>query len=374
MLDHETVSGYPNGVYRQRYEALDALRGICACMVAVMHLPTPGLLYRSMHNGYLFVDFFFVLSGFVIAASYGDKLAQGFSVGRFMFLRLGRVYPLHLAMLLAFAAFEIVTRKPLEGDYSMAGLISSLLLLQIFVGPDGATWNRPSWSIAAEVWTYLLFGLVARYARPVLVPACAGIIFTALMFLPADRHLNFLHDWALLRCLLGFSLGVLAHGARGYLAGRTIPHATLLETGIAALAAIMMAMQGALTMAIPFVFALAVLVFSFESGAVSRLLKTGPLLFLGTLSYSIYMVHLFVMYRTVNALSAAQHFTGLGVTRMVDGQAQVGGSPLFGDAVSLTFLLAVVGVAWCTYRLIELPGQRWSRKYGARREEAVTAF
>ena len=54
-----------------------------------------------LRNGGLFVDFFFVLSGFVIAATYGDRLAQGFSLLRYAVLRLGRVWPLHIVMVLA---------------------------------------------------------------------------------------------------------------------------------------------------------------------------------------------------------------------------------------------------------------------------------
>lgn len=55
-----------------------------------------------MRNAYLFVDFFFVLSGFVIASTYQERIAGGFSVWRFMLLRLGRLYPLHIAVLVAF--------------------------------------------------------------------------------------------------------------------------------------------------------------------------------------------------------------------------------------------------------------------------------
>jgi peptidoglycan/LPS O-acetylase OafA/YrhL len=79
----------------KRFAALDSWRGLAACLVALHHLS------RSMDshvnalglipNSYLFVDFFFVLSGFVIAANYEQRLAEGFSVWRFALLRFGRL-------------------------------------------------------------------------------------------------------------------------------------------------------------------------------------------------------------------------------------------------------------------------------------------
>ena len=90
--------------------ALDAWRGIAALIVALFHFATPAAISQStfLRNSWLFVDFFFVLSGFVIAANYRGRLAQGFGIERFMLLRLGRLYPLHILMLAAFIATELL--------------------------------------------------------------------------------------------------------------------------------------------------------------------------------------------------------------------------------------------------------------------------
>ena len=74
------------------YAALDSWRGVCACMVALAHVHTVGLAanWPFIKHSYLFVDFFFVLSGFIIFENYFDRLKQGFSLTRFMFLRFGR--------------------------------------------------------------------------------------------------------------------------------------------------------------------------------------------------------------------------------------------------------------------------------------------
>jgi len=141
-------SGSPNA--GQRFEVLDSLRGVCATMVVLYHLRTPGFIANSplVFRSSRFVDFFFVLSGFVIAASYGDRLSRGFSIRKFMALRLGRVYPLHIFMLAVFLLFELTfasgilgkaDRVPFNAEYSIPSLIENAFLVQTFLGPDGAT-------------------------------------------------------------------------------------------------------------------------------------------------------------------------------------------------------------------------------------------
>src|SRR5258708_2731325 len=138
---------------QQRFVALDSLRGICAIIVAIYHFSTVSYLADMpfIKNGFLFVDFFFVLSGFVIASSYGDKLRSGFSIPQFMFLRLGRLYPLPIFVLLLYLPIAMT------GGYSWSSFWVTALLLQAFSHGGLGNWNPPSWSISAEVWTYLAF-------------------------------------------------------------------------------------------------------------------------------------------------------------------------------------------------------------------------
>ena len=93
-----------------RFEALDAWRGVCALLVAMFHLQAYSHIYdwSLVRHSFLFVDFFFVLSGFVIAGSYRAKLLGGFSIWHFMLLRFGRLYPLHLAILAIFIGIELL--------------------------------------------------------------------------------------------------------------------------------------------------------------------------------------------------------------------------------------------------------------------------
>jgi len=128
----------------ERFEALDSLRGIFACMVVFHHMAsTSWLTNRGIFlNGWLGVDYFFVLSGFVIAASYMAKLKEGYPVGKFMALRAGRLLPLHYVVLGLWLSFEIVSalspygglslRQPFTGSRSPGQFFASLLFIQPF--------------------------------------------------------------------------------------------------------------------------------------------------------------------------------------------------------------------------------------------------
>jgi len=357
---------------------LDSLRGVCACMVVLLHFTTQGHISALpvVRNGFLFVDFFFVLSGFVIGSSYGQRLAEGYSIKHFIWLRLGRVYPLHFFVLMVFLGFEITfalfmndmaDRKPFEGIYSPTILSYSFLLVQIFVGPDATPWNGPSWSIAAEVWTYLIFGFLLRYVFRFAIPICLAIIVVASIVLSqlTDRYIAVFHDGALLRCIFGFSFGIIGWRLADWVGrlrfGRWGDHVVELAVALGVVVFVWFAGAGPLSLAAPLMFFLAVLVFSREAGVVSRLLKCAPFILVGALSYSIYMIHGFLLYRFVNGLSLVERFTALDLVQSADGHNSVGGGALFGDMMSILFLAIVICASWFSYRFIELPGQRFVR-------------
>jgi len=364
---------------KHRYVALDSLRGVCACMVVLLHFKTQSHLnyVPVVGNGFMFVDFFFVLSGFVIGSSYGTRLAEGFPIRRFMWLRLGRIYPLHFFVLMVFLAFELFfllvmpdggSRHPFTGQTSLESLGYSLLLVQIFFGPDAA-WNPPSWSIAAEIWTYLIFAILLRYAFRWLMPLCIAIALLAPLAISqvSDRNINVFHEGALLRCMFGFSLGIIGWRLADRVARLELSRRASDLIELAVVAAIILlvsvAKMGPLSLTVPFLFFAAVLVFSREGGLISRLLLRPPFVLLGTLSYSIYMVHWFLRFRFINGLSLVEELTGLDVVHSVGGGNNVGGGALFSDAMVLLFLGLVIACSWLTYRYIELPGQRFVRRW-----------
>jgi peptidoglycan/LPS O-acetylase OafA/YrhL len=148
-----------------RFVALDSWRGIAACLVALFHLDAYSHMYGVpfLRNSWLFVDFFFVLSGFVIAADYQQRLLDGFGVGRFLVLRLGRLYPLHFAMLALFVGWDVLRAAPRILSPTLAPvalfstpqdapntILANLLLAQSLHVYDFLTWNLASWSISTD--------------------------------------------------------------------------------------------------------------------------------------------------------------------------------------------------------------------------------
>ncbi|QQV78735.1 acyltransferase [Sphingomonas aliaeris] len=368
---------------RHRFGVLDSLRGVCACMVVIYHFQTSGYVSNTalIQNSFLFVDFFFVLSGFVIAASYGDKLANAFSIKRFMLLRLGRIYPLHFVVLLVWVAFEIfvlwVPRPSGEiaftGNYQVKALVAHLFLVQPFFGEDLVSWNGLAWSIAVELWAYLIFAFGFRFLGKWIVPFAIVLAISCTIYLPfvTDRYLNVFHHGAFARCLIGFSLGVVM-----FYAYRRFPFdprrstATVLEIAAVVGTATMIAFAGAgpFSLLVPPLFAIVIIIFAQQSGLVSNFMLLSFPQFLGKISYSIYMVHMFIVYRAYNMFAAIQNRTGdKDILQKVHGKQTVGATPLMGDAFTLGMLAVVIIVAYISYSLVEAPANEWTRRKLLRR-------
>lgn len=314
-----------------------------------------------MRGSWLFVDFFFVLSGFVIAHAYRERLATGFPSARFMALRFGRIYPLHAFMLLVYLVAVLVSGMGFEAQRTPGQLVQNFLLLNS-LGAAENSWNAPSWSIAAEFWAYLVFALLvlafrSRAAIGFGLMSVAGLA-VLLVFAPAELGTTF--EYGLFRCFYGFGLGALIYE----LSGRWRWSGTFAELAVAILTILLVAFaSGAATFLAPLLFAVVVLVFAEARGAISRLLRVPVMLRLGTLSYSIYMVHSFVQGRIHDGLEWLGPRIGIVMTRQdaVFGDVLVM-SPLASDLMSLTMLALVVSAASLTYRFVEQPGRRWTRR------------
>jgi len=109
---------------RQHYLTLDALRGIAALAVMIYHQQRAAV----MGHGYLAVDFFFILSGFVIAKAYERKLLSDMSFARFALVRIARLYPLLIAATLVASAYMAMTSIRSSGDLGWLALLPAALL------------------------------------------------------------------------------------------------------------------------------------------------------------------------------------------------------------------------------------------------------
>lgn len=357
----------------QRFRSLDALRGICALMVAALHFGARGYVSGSklVEHSYLFVDYFFVLSGFVIAFSYGDRIAdKRISVGRFMGLRMGRIYPLHLAMMAAYFIVELIlsakgsafasvtSRHAFSGPRSISALADNVLLLQSFGTTPFLTWNSPSWSIAAEMWCYLLTALVCFAFPRSRLAIFAGLSLAALIGLAlSSESLNLTYELGFVRCLYGFSIGMLAfaHFRRLSTFGGTA--AELACVGL--IIAFVTFAEGAWTFAAPIVFAIAIMCFARKRGAVSTILARPTFQLLGLVSYSIYMIHAFFEARFLQVLELVAPAMAVTTPEVF---ILVRSSGMLGDLLTIAMLTALVGCAYVSYRLVEKPGNMWARR------------
>lgn len=365
------------GPEKHRFAALDSWRGVAALAVVFHHVNgTAPFLNTLLHGNLSFaVDFFFVLSGFVLAASYGDRIASGFSLLRYGVLRWGRVWPLHAfvvavlflleAGLAIFGTGGVLTgRAAFTDGRDPATLPITLLLLQSWVWPERALWDVQAWSLSIEIGLYLLAALLWRWLgeRANWLGAAVAVMALILLNLP--------QDWAasMLRGLAGFGLGMGAwavHVRIGKIAHSPVA-ASLVELALVGLLLFLLCGIWPFHVLDP-LFAVIVLVFAREQGVVSRLLLTAPLRWLGVLSYGLYMVHGLVIGRMFDVLAWLQLRSGEAwVSAHLGGLDMLLLSPLPALAVCLAMLAASLAAAWLAWRFIEWPARAWSRRLAER--------
>jgi peptidoglycan/LPS O-acetylase OafA/YrhL len=350
-----------------RFEGLDALRGVCALLVVFYHYQNGNVISELafVRGGYMFVDFFFVLSGFVICWNYADRLTSWAATGDFMVRRFFRLFPLHLLVVMLYLALELALMSRQPAGTAMGAvsgrtaddLVRTLLMSNSF-GMDHQTgWNMPSWSISAEWWTYGVFGLIvlAFPARGQMRLALAGLAGLGLGVLLVNHgSLRVMADHGLFRCFYGFGLGAMLA-----LWWPTLgPRVQQLGAWPLAVAEILLPLVivwfvgsfrlSPVSFLAPLLFVLAIIVFAQGRGPVSRLLHTPLLLRAGLLSYSIYMIHHFIMGRLRNLTDALERRLGFDIEAV----------PFHAEIMMAVVLLLVWFAAGLTWRFVERPGQR----------------
>ena len=179
---------------KPRYEILDGLRGVAALMVVAFHLLetySKGPSEQIINHGYLAVDFFLVLSGFVIGYAYDDRWGK-MSIGTFFKRRLTRLHPMVVAgtligaALFFFAGTAFPKTLEVEGWKFALCLVMGLLMIPCGMGLDIRGWgetnsfNGPNWSLTYEYIANVLYAFIFRYlpkvALAVLCAVCA--VFT----------------------------------------------------------------------------------------------------------------------------------------------------------------------------------------------------
>jgi peptidoglycan/LPS O-acetylase OafA/YrhL len=361
----------------EHFRVLDSLRGLCAIIVVLYHFPVKSHLASLgfVRGGYMFVDFFFVLSGFVIAYSYAHRITDRDSLMSFMTRRFFRLWPLHLFIISLYLFVEMLN-KPIGAELgaisgrTLPDLWRSVTLTSSFGMDHHSAWNVPSWSISAEWWTYLLFGLLVLTLQRTLWSGLVALVVVSLGILVATHDaINITFDLGLVRCLVGFGLGALLalrwSSVKARLQAVGEHRVALLEIALV-LVIIGFVSTARLTpwsFLAPFLFTVAVAVFALEAGPVSQLMRQRLFIQAGLLSYSIYMMHQLVMGRMRNAADLGE---SLGLRLDATNAWQM-------DALTLAMLVLVWLAAAFTYRFIEVPGQAIGAGVVARMRRAQTA-
>ncbi len=349
---------------------LTSLRGIAAIYVFIHHLlanllPVLGNKVSSstqlILNGYLWVDFFFILSGFLLAILYQQRFSeQTMTVRSFLIRRLARIYPLHLAVLFLFIIYQLMqlfwgNGPAFTGQYTLIDLLRNIFLLQAMQLHHTFTpWNSPSWSISAEWCAYLLFPVLVTMLYK--IRNLGGLLsfwtisFASLFLIEAQtRHqLDLTGYLGVARCVLEFSMGiVLSNGmynsrfCQKWLVNSTAQLACCLALLVT------LHMDGLDVLSIMFmVFIIA----SISSGnsRFTRTLSHSWLVYLGKISYSIYMVHWLIL---ISVKLVGKQFFDVNI-KHIDSLSSI-------TFISLTCFILVLIASVISYHIVEEPLRKW---------------
>ncbi len=342
---------------------LTSLRGIAAMAVVMQHFSATAqehcrvTIPSLVPHGYIAVDLFFALSGFIMSYTYAAAFETA-GLRRFpdfLARRVARVVPLNLAVLAGLAVAGSVSVALLgrniffsSADPAYDFATNALMLQGLGIG---ANLNGPSWSISTEFMAYLAFPLFIaaafgrRAAALLLLAASAAAVCSIALQHPRLGLDTGTPAAALLRCFAEFAMGMVA-----YRVSRNGQAAALLgRDGVAfGLAASCLGAM-ALRVDLPAVLLFPVLIASLACNRrrMAAAMSTRLPHFLGVVSYSLYLIH--SPFRPLELMALrALHPLPLGAAGAL--------------AFALAGSLSVVPFAWVSYQLIEQPGRRFAQR------------
>ena len=285
---------------------LDALRIIAACAVVILHYSdyvkgesAGRFIHEHTQHFNLFVDLFFVISGFAIASQYLGRVGDMRSTGRFLWRRLARIYPLHLATLVFYLAVAAAIHGNLANTansarYPLSDLPAQLLLLHALIG-DRLTFNFPSWSLSAEMFCYVIFPLLAMivaHRRNLLLPLLVVLIAANSLFAVATGTgpwASWINHGGVFRAFPAFILGAACSVYRDQITRWSIPPAVLTIT-LAGFTLLGWSISE--TMALGWIYVIAVIAIHCDCAGRQTLLTRLDIARGSPFTYSCYMLHI----------------------------------------------------------------------------------
>ncbi len=314
---------------KHRLDALTALRFFAAAMIVLTHAhPIFGSFgiadAAPLGQG---VSFFFVLSGFILAYNYRDFSRDG-SISRFLVARFARVWPLHLVTCVIWIGliFHFDRETYFTGEVGMIRLISNLTLTQSWIPLKvwSLSFNGVAWSISNEMFFYLLFPLFIgmwskHWAKLFFVATAVLVAFLwagnalqlktsdyyegvsllgTVYFNPLVRVFEFMFGIFIAKVFMTPAIHDFKASRFGWL------YIELMTLGLVVAAMLLAGNPGRIAdtfgtsvgyyyqrEGIWLFWGLLILVFALSKGPIAALLSTKPLVFLGEISFSLYLVH-----------------------------------------------------------------------------------
>lgn len=360
----------PRAPVKRTIDSLTGIRAVAAAWVVVEHFhsaifglaPATTAVRPWIVSGYLGVEVFFVLSGFIISYNYAEKLRRPSAVGSrgFFYLRLARIYPVHLlTVFLMGLLYLAATARHVHLNFAHVFTVGQfgLNVLMLQAVPPGTPWNGPSWSISCEFAAYLCFPLLAvvitRLGRASCLIAATVLVGTEIYLLslfgtstvvPATSYPVM---W--LRIAFEFTVGCLLWAAWRFGSRPSVRWDVLAIGSVVGAAALLDAVNPLGSMAFVVLPLLALFVVSCASvaGPVARVLGSRLLRWGGRISYSVYMTH-FIIRLAADKLVPWTHFRHSSVVVRI--------------GILVGYAVVVVAVGALFYRLIEEPARRFLRR------------
>ncbi len=339
---------------------LESLRGIAAICVLLHHAEQPIFSWAIpfLQTSWLFVDLFFILSGFVMTLAYRSKVWSGLRFSEYFSARFWRLYPLHLVMLLLFLPLIAFKYWFYHSGYggtdpslteNWTSFFSEITLTKTLNYTPTGGWNSVSWSISAEFIAYIaFFGLLRVIRTPaalVSVSLALALVLYALGFLWFGPFSALTVDFGFLRSIPGFLIGVALYSLyRRHQFSRQMNLHEIFAVGMAIVSVSLTYYRPEFAYLSLIGFTYGIYVFSSsKSGWIGRLLETRVPKFLGKHSYSIYMTHLLIMVGIDDFLAFVLKIPLESITGV------------YALLLNLFVITITIGLSVLTYRFIEDP-------------------
>lgn len=363
---------------KPHYVLLDGLRGVAALLVVWYHI-FEGFQFASgkatidgINHGYLAVDFFFILSGFVIGYAYDDRLGKSLTVASFFRRRLIRLHPMvMMGALIGFISFAFTGFERWDGTsagvgHSLLALVAAWLMLPALPGMprevrgNGEMFplNGPCWSLFFEYIGNVLYALlIHRLGTKMLAALCAALSCALAWFAITDQsgYGSIGVGWTVDSVnMLGGSLRMLCPFTIGMLMSRVFK--PLKVRGIFWICAMMLVMLfhvpnivggepwswNGVFESVCIIGIFPVIVWMAASGKTTDTMSTHICTFLGDISFPLYIVHYPLMYAFYRWLIHTKQYTLAETWPM-----------------ALFVVVGSVLLAWACLKLYDVPVRKW---------------